>query len=167
MAVIGTFAFSALMVIGMRSAPGAVAAVIMATTPAITAIGAVVFLHDHLSRWQSLAFGLAVAGAVLVNLGADSARGSGGSVLVGGALVFAAVCCEAAYSLLGKQLTADLTPVAIATAAAVITTVLVLPLAVWDAVHMSWSEPGSRTGWRSSGGEPERSRSGPGSGSKG
>ena len=43
-AVIGTFGFSALVLLGMREAPGAVGAVVMATTPAVTAMGAVAFL---------------------------------------------------------------------------------------------------------------------------
>src|SRR5690349_12216819 len=45
MASIGTFGFSAFMLLGMRHAPGTVGAVVMATTPAVTGIGAVLFLH--------------------------------------------------------------------------------------------------------------------------
>lgn len=139
-AVVGTFGFSILMLLGMRLAPGAVAAVVMATTPAVTAIGAVVLLGDHLGRWRVLGIALAVAGVVIVNVGSDIAEGSGDDLLLGAALVFGAVVCEATYSLVGKRLTADLTPLEIVTAAAVLGSLLFLPLAVWDAVGFVVSE---------------------------
>ncbi len=140
-AAIGTFGFSILMLLGMRRAPGAVAAVVMATTPAVTAIGAVVFLRDRLDRWRTLAVVLAVIGVVVVNLGADVTQGSGDRVVLGSALVFGAVVCEACYTLMGKRLTADLSPLAIVTAAATLALVLFLPLAAWEALSFDWSTP--------------------------
>lgn len=140
-AAIGTFGFSAFMLVGMREAPGAVGAVVMATTPAVTAIGAVLFLGDRLGRLRVAAIALALAGVVLVNLGADAAQGSGDRIVLGSALVFAAVVCEATYSLMGKRLSADLTPLMIATAAAVLALLLFLPVAIWDAAGFDWTEP--------------------------
>lgn len=138
-AVIGTFGFSALMLAGMQRAPGAVAAVVMATTPAVTALGAVLFLGDRLGRWRVLAVALAVGGVVLVNLGAVG--GGGDAVVAGSVLVFGAVVCEAAYSLQGKRLTADLSPLAIVAAASVLALAAFAPLAVWDAVTFDWTAP--------------------------
>ena len=40
LAVVGTFMFSVLMFLGMHHAPGSVAAIVMGTTPAVTALGA-------------------------------------------------------------------------------------------------------------------------------
>jgi drug/metabolite transporter (DMT)-like permease len=140
-AAIGTFGFSILMVVGMRNAPGAVAAVVMATTPAVTAIGAVLFLRDRLDRWRTLAVVLAVGGVVVTNLGAEVAEGSGGRVVLGSALVFGAVLCEASYTLMGKRLSADLSPLAMVTAASVLAVGLFAPLAVRDAVGFDWSRP--------------------------
>lgn len=57
------------------------------------------------------------------------------------ALVVGAVVCEATYSLMGKRLTSDLAPVVIAGAAAVIATIVFLPLALWDAWTFRWSAP--------------------------
>ena len=141
MAAVGTFGFSALMLLGMREIPGAVGSVVMATTPAVTAIGAVALLHDRLGAPQVTALALAVAGVVVVNVSSSATQGGGGSLLLGIALVLGAVCCEATYSLLGKQLTADLSPLAISAASALLATALFLPLAVWDAVGFSWSAP--------------------------
>jgi len=141
MAAVGTFGFSALMLLGMRHAPGTVAAIVMATTPAVTAAGAVLVLHERLTRWQVMALSLAVTGVLVVNFGSGTGHGSGDVVLLGTSLVFAAVCCEAVYSLAGKQLTGDLTPLTISLVAAVVATALFTPFAIWDAVHMSWTEP--------------------------
>jgi len=140
-AVIGTFGFSILMLLGMREAPGAVAAVVMATTPGVTAAGAVVFLGDSVSRWTLLGIGLAVTGVLVVNLGADVAQGSGNAVWLGAGLVFGAVVCEATYSIVGKRLTVDLSPLQIVTAAAVLGAVLFAPLAVVEATSFSMSDP--------------------------
>jgi drug/metabolite transporter (DMT)-like permease len=140
-AAIGTFGFSVLMLLGMQRAPGAAAAVVMATTPAVTAVGAVIFLGDHLGPWRVFAVVLGVGGVVLVNLGADTAEGAGDAIVIGSILVFGAVLCEATYSLMGKRLTADLDALTIVTAAATLALVLFAPLAVWDAVRFDWSAP--------------------------
>lgn len=139
-AVVGTFGFTLLLFYGMRQAPGAVGAVVMATTPAVTAIGAVVFLHDRITGWKVAGLGLAVAGVVAVNVGGP-ASGSGHSVWAGSVLVFGAVCCEAAYTLLGKRLTTDLSPLAIAVWAAVGAGVAFTPFAVVQAAGFDWSQP--------------------------
>lgn len=140
-AAIGTFGFSILMLVGMRHAPGAVAAVVMATTPAVTGIGAVVFLRDRLDWRRATAVALAVIGVVIVNLSADSGQGSGQRVVFGALLVFAAVVCEASYSLMGKRLSADLSPLTMVTAASVLALGLFLPLALWEAGSFDWARP--------------------------
>ena len=140
-AAVGTFGFSILMLSGMRLAPGAVALVGLATTPAVTAVGAVAFLGDRLGRWRLLGLALAVGGVVVVNLGADITDGTGDEEVLGAALVFAAECCEATYSLTGKRLSADLSPLQIVTAAAVLASVLFLPFAIRDIRSPGVGEP--------------------------
>lgn len=138
---VGTFLFSVLMLAGMREAPGSVGAIVMALTPAVTAMGAVAFLGEHLRRVQLVAVALGVAGVVVVNLQLDPAQGSGTSLVLGSLLVFGAVCCEATYSLVGKRLGADLDPLTMTTAAAAGALVLFLPLALYDLVGFDWSAP--------------------------
>ena len=143
-AAVGTFGFTLLLLFGLRIAPGAVAAVVMALAPVVTAVGAVVFLHDRLDRWKIAGLVVAVTGVVVVNLAGGSGGGGGdggAAVWVGSLLVFGAVCCEAAYSLMGKRLTADLSPLAIASLAAVLAGVLFAPIAVAQAVGFDWSQP--------------------------
>lgn len=141
-AAIGTFGFTLLLLFGLRLVAGSVGAIVMATTPAVTAAGAIVFLHDSLDRWKGLGLALGVAGVLVVNAASSGgASGGGGNVWLGSLLVFGAVCCEAAYTLLGKRLTADLSPLAIAAIASVLAGVLFAPIAAVQSAGFSWSAP--------------------------
>lgn len=138
-AVAGMFLFSVFMLYGMKEVSGAIGGIVMATTPAVTAAGAVVFLGDRLDRWKAIAIGAAVAGVLVVNVGGVAGDDSGGSVVLGSALVFGAVCGEAAYTLLGKRLSADLEPISIAAIAAVLAALLFAPLAAIQLADVGWS----------------------------
>jgi drug/metabolite transporter (DMT)-like permease len=141
--LVGTFAFTAFMLVGMREAPGAVGAVVMATTPAVTATASVLFLGDRLDRWTAAAIVLAVAGVVVVNVFGGTGSSGGDLVIVGSVLVFAAVCCEATYTLVGMELSADLDAMSLTLVAALVAIVGFAPLAVWDLVGFEWSAPSS------------------------
>ena len=140
-AVGGMFLFSMFMLSGMRSIPGAVGGVVMATTPAVTAAGSVLFLRDRLDRWKAVGIGCAVAGVVAVNLGGARGEGGGTNLWLGTLLVFGAVCGEAAYTLLGKRLTADLSPLAVAALAGLLAAGLFAPFAAWQAAGFDWAGP--------------------------
>ena len=64
-AVAGMFLFSVFMLYGMKEVSGAAGGIIMATTPAVTSAGAIIFLGDRIDRWKALAIGSAVAGIVI------------------------------------------------------------------------------------------------------
>ena len=137
-AVAGMFLFSVFMLYGMKEVSGAVGSIVMATTPAVTAAGSVIFLRDRLDRWKALAIAMAVGGVMAVNLG-STGDGGGGDVLLGSALVFGAVCGEAAYTLIGKRLTAELSPLTIAALAAALATLLFAVPAAVEADRVDWS----------------------------
>ncbi|WP_273147693.1 DMT family transporter [Oceanicaulis alexandrii] len=129
-ALFGMVGFSAFMLYGMRLASGVTGAVVMSTTPAVTAAASMVFLGDR-STWRKLvAIGCAVSGVLILQLGGSGAE-TGGS-LWGVVLVFAAVCCESAYTLLGKTLTKNMDPVLVAFLASALSIPLFVPLAVWQ-----------------------------------
>lgn len=129
-AVFGMVLFSVFMLYGMKEVTGAVGGIVMATTPAVTAAGSVLFLRDRLDRWKAIAIALAVGGVLAVNLG--TTQGGEGNFVVGTMLVFGAVCGEAAYTLLGKRVAADLSPVSVAAIATVLATLLFVPFAAAD-----------------------------------
>ncbi|WP_375201871.1 DMT family transporter [Hyphococcus sp.] len=110
----GMVGFSAFMLYGMRMLSGVGGAVVMATTPAVTALGAIVFFGESATARKLVALALAVGGVVLLHATGAAGDEGGGAALAGMALIFAAVCCEAAYTLLGRKVSADLSPVVVA-----------------------------------------------------
>jgi drug/metabolite transporter (DMT)-like permease len=131
LALIGMFGFSAFMLYGMRLIGGVAGAVVMSTTPAVTAAASMLFLGDQ-PTWRKLtAIALAVAGVLLLNLGGGQG-GESETMLLGVALVFAAVCCETCYTLIGKLALDHVEPLLLSFLAAAVATPLFIPLAIWQ-----------------------------------
>ena len=106
----------------------------MSTAPAVTALGSMLFFGDK-ATWRKLgAIFLAVGGILILQLGrGDSGQGAqSGDLFLGSALVFGAVCCEAAYTLIGKAVTERVDPVLLAFLAAALAVPVFLPFAVWQ-----------------------------------
>lgn len=145
-AVFGMFGFTVFMLAGMSLVSGVTGAVVMSTTPAVTAAVAILLIGES-ANWRKLtAIALAVGGVLLLYLGGGTAggsgsgggpvvdflRGLGAGTLAGGLLVFAAVCCEVAYTLLGQRVSRDANPLVVAFLAAALAIPLFLPLAAWE-----------------------------------
>ena len=159
-AVFGMFGFSAFMRIGMRIVPGVTGAIVMATTPAVTAIAAVFFLSERVTWRKVVAIALAVAGVAILQIGGGSAaEGTDGaeptgpivgivgtSAAVGMLFVFLAVCCEAAYTLFGRQVSRGVDPTLVAFLGAVLSIPLFVPLAAWQWPSFAPGEVGW-SGW--------------------
>jgi drug/metabolite transporter (DMT)-like permease len=134
-AVFGMFGFSALMLYGMRMVSGVVGAIVMSTTPAVTAVASMLLLGDKPTWRKVTAIVLAVAGVLILHLfhGGSGGQSEGaGKLALGSALVFGAVCCETAYTLLGKQASRSTDPVLVACLAAALSIPLFLPFAIWQ-----------------------------------
>jgi drug/metabolite transporter (DMT)-like permease len=118
-ALFGMVGFSAFMLYGMRMISGVGGAVVMAMTPAVTASAAILFFGEKATRIKLAALALAVGGVLILHVsGAAGEEDSGGGALLGMAMIFAAVCCEAAYTLLGRKVSGDISPVLVAFVAA-------------------------------------------------
>ncbi len=154
-AIFGMFGFSVFMLMGMSLVSGVTGAVVMATTPAVTAAAAILLVGEK-ANWRKIAaIALAVGGVLLLYLsggsGGSNGEGSGGgasgplqellqgllqdggnSAVLGGLLVFAAVCCEVTYTLLGQRVSRDSDPMVVAFLAAALSIPLFLPLAAWE-----------------------------------
>lgn len=145
-ALFGMFGFSILLTLGMRMVTGVIGSVVMATTPAVTTAAAVLFLGERLNLRKALALTLAVAGVLILAISGGAAEGgmpmrdgdpvsafvSGlpSSTLLGMALVFGAVVCEAFYTLSGRQMSRETDPILVAFLAAALSLPLFLPFAL-------------------------------------
>lgn len=106
-AAFGMVGFTAAMLFGMRMTTGVIGSTIMSATPAVTALGAVVFFGAAMNWRKGGALALALVGVVGINLFRAGEGGGGaedGAQIAGAALVAAAVCLEAAYTLLSRKL---------------------------------------------------------------
>lgn len=146
-AVFGMFGFTAFMLIGMKMISGVTGAIVMATAPAVTAGAAIVLIGEKATWRKIVAIALAVAGVTILQLSAGSGgetaagapaandwltgllQGLGSSPVLGAAFVFGAVCCEAAYTLLGRAVSQNADPSLVAFLGAVLSLPLFLPLA--------------------------------------
>lgn len=154
-ALFGMFGFSVLMLYGMRLVPGVVGSVVMSATPAITAVAAFLFMGDRLGARKIVAIALAVVGVTVMHLGgsgSDSGGDNTGMLLLGSALVLGAVCCEAAYTLLGKVMTDSLSPLLVTLLAAAMSVPLfAIPAAIQldsaDFEAMTWGDWAAVAWW--------------------
>lgn len=140
----GMLGFSALMLYGMGMISGVVGAVVMSTAPAVTAAASMLLMGDQPTWRKLVAIALAVTGVLILQLGQGGSGAEGENLLLGAALVFGAVCCEAAYTLLGKKMTESADPLVVAGLSAALAVPIFLPLAIWQWASFDVAE----TGWR-------------------
>ncbi len=130
-AILGVLGFTAFMLYGMKLVSGVTGSIVMSTTPAITAILSIIFFKDTVTWKKILALVLAIAGVLLLQLKGGK-QGGNSSPLLGVVLIFAAVCCEAAYTLMGKALTRNYPPEEISGLSALIAVVCFIPFCIWQ-----------------------------------
>ncbi len=109
MSFLGNFLFSICMLSGVALTTATAAGVIMATIPAVVAVGSWLFLRERLSGRSLAAIALAIGGIALLQF-VRGAGSSHGATLAGNALIFGAVVCEASYVIIGKRLAATRAP---------------------------------------------------------
>lgn len=100
-AVFGTAVYNAGLLAGLRLTTALEGGLVLATLPAVVAIGGALFLRERLPPRQWSAVLLAAGGMAAITL-ARAAGGQGGSAL-GNLLVFGGVLGEATYALLARQ----------------------------------------------------------------
>lgn len=107
---LGNFLFSICMIYGVSLTSAVSAGVVMAAIPAAVAIGSWLALRERVTPRTWMAVACAVAGIALLAAArpATGPQTPAGLAVLGHALLFAAVLCEAAYAVIGKKLTATL-----------------------------------------------------------
>jgi drug/metabolite transporter (DMT)-like permease len=129
---LGNFGFSVCMLFGVAATSALAAGVVMAALPAAVALLARLFLGDRIRPRVAFAIVLAAAGIAL--LAWQRGGGSpGGAPWWGYALLLGAVFCEASYVVIGKRLTAQVSPRRISALINAWGLALVTPLGLWQA----------------------------------
>jgi len=128
--VTGVVLYNVLFLYGMQSVPASRGSLIVATVPAATLVGGALFMHEPLTLRKSAGIAIALLG-VAIELG----RGNPlvmfqGHVGIGEAALFGGVLAWAAYTLLGRRLLTELSPLSATTYAALVGTALLVLLCV-------------------------------------
>lgn len=134
-ALFGTALYNAGLLAGLRLTTALEAGLVLATLPAVVAIGGAVWLRERLPARQWIAVAIA-AGAMAALTLARVGPGGGGSAL-GNALVFAGICGEAMYVLLAKRLGNALPVLTTSLWMQVFSTLILLPFMLADLPAMA------------------------------
>ncbi len=105
-ALFGTALYNAGLLAGLRLTTALEGGLVLATLPAVVALGSALWLRERLAPRQWAAAALAAGGMAaitLARLGGGDAGGPGSGNALGNLLVFAGVCGEAVYVLLAKR----------------------------------------------------------------
>jgi drug/metabolite transporter (DMT)-like permease len=132
MSFLGNFLFSICMLAGVGLSSATAAGVIMATLPAVVAVGSRLFLGEHLSARALAAIGAAVIGIVLLQFARPPEDSTVRATLLGNALLFGAVLCEASYVIIGKRLANVRSPLRVSALINLWGLALMTPLGLWQ-----------------------------------
>jgi drug/metabolite transporter (DMT)-like permease len=137
-AAFGTALYNAGLLAGLRLTTALEGGLVLATLPAVVAIGSALWLGERLSPRAWAAAALAALGMAAIN--AVRAGGGGEGSLLGNALVFAGVVGEAVYVLLAKRAAGR---VGVITAAFWMQVFSAAQLAPFAALSLPWLAPGA------------------------
>lgn len=135
-ACFGNFLFSICMLFGMRHTSASNAGVIMASLPAVVAIFSALLLRERLGGRALAAIALAMGGIMLY---AAERPSDHTDAWLGNALIFAAVCCEALYVVIGKSLSRHLAAQRVSALINLWGWLLMTPLALWTWPDQTWA----------------------------
>jgi drug/metabolite transporter (DMT)-like permease len=145
----GNFLFTICMLYGMSMTSAVNAGVIMAAIPAAIALMSWFFLGEKVSRRSGLSILVVAVGALLFSVAStapglqeftptESSHPTSNSFW-GNWLIFGAVLCEAAYAVIGKKLTASLSPTRITALINLWGFTLMTPMGVYAAWSFDFS----------------------------
>ncbi len=116
-------------------------------TPAMVALGARVYLGERLSRPQWIGVWLSIAGVLLIITRGRLANLRPGQLQVGDLINLASMVCWSSYTVYGKRVLATYSPALATTAAYVLGTMVLIPLAVVTAPLFPAPRLGSGLAW--------------------
>ncbi len=144
---LGNFLFSICMLWGVSLTTASAAGVILSSIPAVVALLSWAFLRESISRRLCVAIVLAFLGIGLFSLDKTGSAAPDPEntwlgiplPLIGNALVFAAVVCEASYVVIGKRLAGRMSPRRISALINLWGLALMTPLGLWTAWSFDFS----------------------------
>lgn len=141
----GIFAYNAFFFGALERLPAGRAALIIATNPALTAVGAWLVLRLRFAWWQWLGVAVAFAGASIVVSRGDAALLAAGAIGAGEALMFCGVISWVVYTLAGRAMMRRpdaLSPLATTAYASAFGLLLLAAVAAFELPQVRWERLG-------------------------
>jgi drug/metabolite transporter (DMT)-like permease len=148
---LGNFLFSICMLYGVSLTSAVSAGVVMAAIPAAVALLSRWWLGERINRRTQAAIACAALGIVLLALVRSPATAGAPpdrppvAVWLGHGLLLGAVFCEAAYVVIGKRLTGNVSPRRISALINLWGLALVTPLGLWQALQFDFASVQAET----------------------
>jgi drug/metabolite transporter (DMT)-like permease len=143
MGMTGVFLYNVFFLKGLKLIEAGRASIIIASNPIFIAVMSALIFHDRLNRLKVAGILISVSGAVTVITRGEFQSGLGAGVGWGELFIFGCVASWVAYSLLGKSVMSDLSPLVAVTYSSVIGAVCLFPPAVmeglWDSRDYSFA----------------------------
>lgn len=142
---LGNFLFTICMITGVTMTSAVSAGVIMSVIPAVVALLSWIFLRERIGLRVWLAVACGALGIGLLSLAKsshapalDSTGAAAHQAWLGNLLIFAAVLCEASYAVIGKKLTAVLSPKRISSVINLWGLILMTPMGLYAATQFNF-----------------------------
>jgi drug/metabolite transporter (DMT)-like permease len=138
---LGNFLFTLCMIMGVSLTSAVSAGVIMSAIPAMVAVMSWLFLKERIGPrvWAAVACGALGIGLLsLAQAGAPAVQ-ENSLAWLGNVLIFGAVLCEGAYAVIGKKLTAVLSPKRISAVINLWGFVLMTPFGLYTALDFDFT----------------------------
>ena len=135
---LGNFLFSICMLFGVAATSAVAAGVVMAGIPAAVALLSRLWLKEPLRPRVMAGVACAVAGIALLALSRHGSSAAAPAPWWGYGLLLGAVFCEACYMVIGKKLTAQVSPRRISALINLWGLALVTPLGLWQALRFDF-----------------------------
>jgi drug/metabolite transporter (DMT)-like permease len=128
----GVFAYNIFFFLGMKTIDAGRASLIVASNPVFIALLASIFFRERLDAGKGLGIAFCLAGAAIVISRGDPLSLMRGDLGRGGLYVLGCVASWVAYSLIGKVILKDLSPLAAVTYSCIIGGAALLPPALLE-----------------------------------
>ncbi|HLZ59716.1 MAG TPA: DMT family transporter [Ktedonosporobacter sp.] len=141
-ALTGVFLFNVCSLYGLRLTSAAIGGIITSTMPIIVGLLSLLFFSEKITLRKSVGIIVTFLGVLIVNVATSSPAGgtSGGNMLLGNLLMFAAVIGEALYTILGKAVSPRVSPLATATLMSLLGFFMFLPFSAVEAIYFDFSQ---------------------------
>jgi drug/metabolite transporter (DMT)-like permease len=128
----GVFSYNVFFFKGLNLIEAGRAAIVIANNPVFITLLSALLFKERLTWLKGAGVLLSVTGALVVITRGDLAAVAGGGIGKGELMIFGCVASWVAYSLIGKKVMSDLSPLSAVAWSAVIGAAALLPIALWE-----------------------------------